>query len=784
MMHVRLSYLYPVFLLMLYLLPSGVHAQKPGTITIDGQITEKSSGEILAGATVYVTEISGGTISNTYGYYSLSLKPGLYHFRYSFIGYQSLDIIINLKSDSTINIRLQTSLKQLQEVEIRSQGESENITRPRMSIHELQMSKIEKIPSFMGETDLVKALVLLPGVKFVAEGSSGFSVRGGGSDQNLMLLDGATVYNSGHLMGFFSIFNSDAVTSVKLYKGDLPAAYGGRLSSLVEVRMKEGNRNTCHLRGGIGLITSRLMVEGPVKKEKSSFMISGRRTYADLFLKFSKDEKLNSNQLYFYDLNTKLNFNLNNNNHLFVSGYFGKDVFKNNFFMTNWGNTTGTIRWNHLFSNKLFANFSLVVNRFNYNLGLAETNPRSFVWQSALTDVSLRAHYDWYINPHNQLNFGFSVVHHDFFPGKITGTGQESVIDEYRLPNKTALEEAFYVENQRIISKIITLTYGLRLSIFSNIGPATLYHYNSNFEVSDSTVFKQKKIYHTYMALEPRLGSVFQISKSASIKLSYARNVQYLQKAQNSTGGNPLDIWFPANPNIKPQLADQIALGYYRNFKANTFETSLETYYKWIKNAIDFKDHADLLLNKFLDGELRIGKAWSYGVEFMIKKKQGIFTGWLSYTYSRSLRQIREINGGNPYPAPYDRPHDLSVVLNYSMSPGLSFGLSWVYMTGQAVTFPEGRFEYGGAIIPVYSSRNAYRLPDYHRLDISVNWILKQKKGKKFRQSFNFSIYNVYNRKNPWVVNFENDPSLPNTTYAEKTYLFGILPTITYNFQY
>ncbi len=761
-----------------------VLAQNPKRFTIDGQIRDKASGELLTGATLFVKELSTGTVSNAYGFYSLSLPAGRYHLQFSYIGYQNKLIFIDLKLDTTLNISLSTFQKQLNEVEIKATDKHDNIINPLMSVHKMQMSSIRKIPSFLGEVDLVKALQLLPGVKFVAEGSSGFSVRGGGSDQNLMLLDEATVYNAGHLMGFFSVFNSDAVKSVKLFKGDLPPAYGGRLSSLVDVRMKEGNTQSFHGRGGIGLISTRLMLEGPIQKDKSSFMISGRRTYADLFLKLSHDEKLRNNRLYFYDLNAKLNFFINKNNHVYLSGYFGKDVFKNDFFQMNWGNTTGTLRWNHLFSKKLFANTSFVVNRFNYNLGLAENNPRSFVWQSALTDLNLHSNFDWFLNPDNKLNFGFSIIYHDFFPGKIKGTGQESVINEYRLPDNFALESAIYFGNDQKITPQISLKYGFRISVLNNLGPATIFHYNTDYQVTDSTVYIKKRIFHTYWAFEPRTGIVFRISKNASIKASYARNVQYIQKAQNSTAGNPLDIWFQADPNIKPQTGDQTALGYYRNFNNNRFEISLEAYYKWIKHAIDFKDHADLLLNKYLAGELRTGKGYSYGFELMFKKTQGRLTGWLSYTYSRSMRQITGINSGKKYPAPYDRPQDLSLVLSFDINSQLSLGMTWIYLTGQPVTFPISRFKYGGSIIPVYSSRNAYRLPDYHRLDLSLNWKMKQKKGKKFGQSLNFSIYNVYNRKNPWVINFENDPDIPNATYAEKTYLFGILPTVTYNFHF
>ena len=773
-----------LLLAVIFLTSTGyLKAQKTGHFTISGQIKDQSSGELLPGATIFVQELGTGSVSNSYGFYSLTLPGGDYHLVYSFVGYQSQTTAITLSHDTLINREMIAVSSRLQEVEIKSESARENIRLPQMSVTKMSMKNIAEIPSFMGEVDLVKALQLLPGVKFVAEGSSGMSVRGGGPDQNLILLDEATVYNAGHLMGFFSVFNPDAVQSVKLYKGDMPAAYGGRLSSLVEVRMKEGNNKTFHGQGGIGLISSRIMIEGPILKDKASFMVSGRRTYADLFLKLSHNEKLRQNQLYFYDLNTKLNFSLNNNNHFYLSGYFGKDVFKNDFLEMDWGNATGTFRWNHIFNEKLFSNISLISSRFNYNLGLAEDNPRAFLWQSSLTDYALKDNFDWFINPDNKLNFGFSIIYHDFFPGKVTGTGEEAVIDEYRLPDNYALESALYVSNEQKIGKV-TLKYGLRLSIFNNLGPATIYHYDEQFKVTDSTVYDSKKIFNTWFGVEPRLGFVYRLNENSSVKASFARNYQYVQQAQNSTAGNPMDIWFPANPNIKPQVSDQLAAGYYHNFKEQMFSFSTELYYKWIHNAIDFKDHADLLLNKYLDGELRAGRGYSYGIELMLKKTAGKLTGWASYTWSRSLRKIPEINEGASYPSPYDRPNDFSLTLSYRVSSAVRLSMSWVYLTGQPVTFPVSRYQYSNTIVPVYSGRNSYRMADYHRLDLALIWDLPAKNSKKWHNQLNFSIYNAYNRKNPWVINFQNDPEVPNATYAEMTYLFGIVPTVTYNFKF
>ncbi len=760
-----------------------VHAQKKNRFTISGHIRDKSNGELLPGATLFIRELQTGTASNNYGFYSITLAGGTYHLICSYIGYHSLQRSITLEKDTMVNLELAPLTRQLQEVEIKSSSSPENLRLAQMSVNTMRLKNISRMPTFMGETDLVKALQLLPGVKFVAEGSSGMSVRGGSPDQNLILLDEATVYNAGHLMGFFSVFNPDAVQNVTLYKGDIPAAYGGRLSSLISVRMKEGNNKSFHGRGGIGLIASRLLFEGPIVKNKASFMVSGRRTYADLFLKLSHNEKLRKNRLYFYDLNTKINYSMNGNNHFFLSGYFGKDVFKNDFFGMDWGNATGTFRWNHIFNEKLFSNLSVIVSRFNYNLGLSEDNPRAFLWQSSLTDYTLKDHFDWFIHPNSKISFGFSVIYHDFYPGKIKGTGKEAVISEYHLPDNYALESALYLSQEQKAGKF-TLKYGIRFSIFNNMGPATIYHYDTAFHVTDSTVYPSKTVFHTYTGIEPRVGAVFRLNGSSSFKASYARNYQYVQQAQNSTAGNPMDIWFPANPNIKPQVADEIAAGFYHDFKKGNYSFSSEVYYKVIHHAVDFKDHADLLLNKYLDGEIRTGKGYGYGVELMLKKTAGLFTGWISYTWSRSMRVIQGINRGKVYPSPYDRPNDLTLTVSYRINPAWTVSLNWVYLTGQPVTFPVSRFSYSHTIVPVYSSRNSYRMADYHRLDLAAIWDIPHHKKKRCHSQLNFSIYNAYNRKNPWVINFRNDPEIPNTTYAEMTYLFGIIPTVTYNFRF
>jgi len=750
--------------------------------SLSGFIKDSETGENLPGATIYVKELKSGGASNLYGFYSISLKPNTYHIIFSFIGYRDKEIVVNLDSDKTINIELEPAIESLTEFEVTSEAINENIISTQMSVNKIDSKTIQAIPALMGEVDLIKAIQLLPGVKFAAEGSSGFSVRGGSPDQNLVLLDEATVYNAGHLMGFFSVFNNDAVKSVELYKGDLPAKYGGRLSSLVDVRMKEGNKKQFHGNGGIGLISSRLTLEGPIWKDRASFVVSGRRSYADLFLRLSSDPNINSNILYFYDLNAKVNIDINQNNRIFLSGYFGKDVFKSGAFAMDWGNTTGTARWNHIFNEKLFSNFTFVASSFGYKMGVDQNNT-GFEWRSQLSDYNLKGDFNWYANNNNTINFGFSTLYHDFFPGEIKGLG-DSFINEYGLPHNFSLENAIYISNTQKLGSLIQLKYGLRLSMFNNVGPNTVFDYDNNGQPIDSTIYSQGDFYNTYFGVEPRLGIVFQLNENSSVKASYARNYQYLQQAENSTAGSPLSIWFSSSPNVKPQFSDQIAAGYFRNFKQGMYEASVEVYYKDIKNAIDFRDHAELLLNKHIEGELLIGTGFGYGAEFLLRKNLGKLTGWISYTLSRTFNDIDGINNGEPYKAPYDRPHDISIVGNYNFTDQLSVGLTWVYLTGQPITFPVGRFVYGNTVVPFYSGRNDYRMPDYHRLDLSVTWREKHKPEKKWHSEFNVSFYNLYNRKNPWVINFQSDPNDPGVTYAEMTYLFGIIPSFTYNFKF
>ncbi len=765
---------------------SGGPDENPTRASVSGRLTDKRSGEALVGATVFVRELKTGAVSDVYGNYSLTMNAGKYTLIYSYVGYQTIEKTVDLTvtKDVRISLELEALLRNLKEVEITSEKNDKNVVKPEMSTFRMDIKTIQRIPALFGEVDVIKAIQMLPGVQSVGEGSSGFSVRGGASDQNLILLDEATVYNASHLMGFFSVFNNDAIKDVKLYKGDIPANYGGRLSSVLDVRMNEGNTKKIEVNGGIGLISSRLTVEGPILKDRCSFVISGRRTYADLFLPLSSNVSLHNDKLYFYDLNAKINYKINDNNQIFLSGYFGRDVFKNGFAQMQWGNETATLRWNHLFTRQLFSNFSFIYSNYLYNLSTPTGNTNSFDWTSYLRDLGSKGDFSYYLNTRNTIRFGFSEIYHMFSPGEAKGIGDQSVLKSVKVPNNYGFETGIYASNEQKFGDHFTAKYGLRLSMFQNTGPGTVYHYTASHTVIDSTVYKSGTLYNTYAGLEPRLGVLYDFNSRHSIKASYARTYQYLQLAQNSTVGTPLDVWFPASPNIKPQLADQVAIGYFRNFRHNTIETSVETYYKWMQHVVDFKDFAKLLLNDTLEGQVRTGKAYSYGVEFLVRLNETKFNGWVSYTWSRTFRQIQEINNGNPYPAPYDKPHNISVVINYVISKRWAISANWVYATGAPVTFPIGRIEIGNKISVIYSDRNQYRYQDYHRLDVAVTLYSKEKADRKFNWDLNFSVYNVYDRHNTWSINFTQDNINPNTTYAEKVYLFGIIPSVTFNFHF
>ncbi len=767
------------------LISYNANAQK--RYTISGYVTDEL-GEELIGANIILVGQSRGTISNTYGFYSITLPGNKYKLEYSFLGYQTQMIDVNLNENKHINISMLESTEEIESVEIVAEGRDVNIREVEMSTNTLQVKTIQQLPQLLGETDIIKTIQLLPGVLQSSEASGGFHVRGGSVDQNLILLDNAHVYNASHAVGFLSVFNADAIKDLKLYKGGIPAEFGGRLSSILDIHMKEGNKQEYHGAGGVGTITSRLTVEGPIYKNKASFIISGRRTYADLFLPFARDTMAKESKLFFYDLNAKLNWSINEKNRVFISGYFGRDVFKlSDLIAMDYGNSTFTGRWNHVFNNRLFLNSSTIYSTYLYDMGLTE-GVTNFNWITYIHDLNQQFDFTFYVNPENTVKFGVQFIKHNFSPGSIDGQFDDSTKFDYRIPNARSLEYGIYASNEHEITPKLTIQYGLRYSFFQNVGDGqSMVFDRSNpkeYLVTDTLYYDKWEIFNTFnRGIEPRIALRFTLNTVSSVKASYNRMYQYIHLASNSTASLPLDFWFPSSPNIKPQRADQVAAGYFRNFKNNIFETSVEIFYKWNKNSIDFRDHAQLLLNDAYEGELRIGRAWSYGAEFLIRKQEGKLTGWISYTYARTFKKIPEINDGKTYQASYDKPHDFAIVVAYDLNERLNISGNWIFTSAPPRTMPTSRFEYGGTIGPVYSDRNTIRIYPYHRLDIAVNYRLNKRK-RRFDHYINLSIYNVYLRKNPVQISFRQDHEDPNVTNAYMLYLYRIVPSLTYNFKF
>jgi hypothetical protein len=752
--------------------------------TLSGYVTD-NLGETLIGANIFLIGQSKGTVSNTYGFYSLTLPAGHYKVEFSFVGYQSQVNDVNLKENKQLNISLSEASEELETVNVYAEGKDVNVRDVEMSTNTLQMKTIQKLPMLLGETDIIKTIQLLPGVMQANEASGGFHVRGGAIDQNLILLDNATVYNASHMVGFLSVFNSDAIKDLKLYKGGIPAEFGGRLASVLDIHMKEGNEEEFHGAGGIGTITSRLTLEGPIVKNKMSFMISGRRTYADLFLPFAKDSLAKQSKLFFYDLNAKINYTINENNRVFLSGYFGRDVLKlGDLISMDFGNFTITGRWNHVFNNRLFLNTSSIYSNYLYDMGLTE-GVSQFDWITYIHDLNQQLDFTFYPNPENTIKFGAQVILHDFSPGRINGQMDENSTFDYSIPNTHSLESALYLSNEQDITPRFTLQYGLRYSFFQNIGEGQSLVFDrtnpTEYVVIDTLRYKKNEVFNSFWnGLEPRLSLRFKLDERSSVKASYNRMYQYVQLASNSTASLPLDYWFPSSPNIKPQIADQVAAGYFRNFKDNAYETSVEVFYKRMQHTVDFRDHANLLLNDAYEGEIRSGSGWAYGAEFLIRKQEGKLTGWISYTYSRTFKKIPEINQGKTYQASYDKPHNFAFVVSYDLNERLNLSGNWIYISPQPRTMPTSRFEYGSAIAPVYSDRNTIRIFPYHRLDLAVNYRLNKKK-RRFESYINFSVYNVYMRKNPIMITFQQDYDNPSITRAYMIYLYRIVPSLTYN---
>ncbi|HLW39428.1 MAG TPA: TonB-dependent receptor, partial [Brumimicrobium sp.] len=685
--------------------------------------------------------------------------------------------------DTTINIEMFVSaeVQELEEVQVTSTRSNSNITSTQMEITRLDPKSIQTIPVLFGEQDVLKTLQLTPGIKNGGEGSTGFFVRGGGADQNLILLDESIVYNASHLLGFFSVFNSDAIRDVALFKSGIPAEYGGRASSVLDVRMKEGNNKKFEASGGIGLISSRLTVEGPIVKDKGSFIVSGRRSYADLFLKLSKEEDLKTTKLFFYDLNAKANYKFGEKDRIYISGYFGRDKFSlGNEFGFDWGNAAATIRWNHLISDKFFMNTSFIYSDFDYKFSVGSSED-GFGIKSGIRDFNIKQDYNYYLNNNNSLKFGVNAIHHNFQPG-ILETGSESDFNLKDLENRNALEIGVYVQNEQKIGNRLSLMYGIRYSGFNYMGSGTAYTFDEQGKVIEERSYGSWEKIKYYQGFEPRFSASFIINESNSIKGGYNRIFQYIHQLSNTTASSPTDVWVPTSNNVKPQIGDQVALGYYRNFKNDDFQLSVETYYKWLQNQIDYKPNASLIVNEQIESELVYGKGRAYGVEIQLKKTKGKFTGWVNYTLSRALRSFADIDNGREFSARQDRIHDVNLVLTYQLNPKIVLSTSFVYFTGDAVSFPSAIYTIEGQKVPYYGQRNGNRLPDYHRLDLGLTWYLKER--KHFTHNLSFSIYNVYNRENAFSVRFTDDFEGNDTgqIQAVQTALFKLIPSITYNF--
>ncbi len=780
---------YLPFFLILFSIQSLSAQQK---YTLSGHIKDAETGEDLTGVNIYVKDqAKKGTTSNYYGFYSLKLAKDSYTIVFDFLGYESQEIFIDLLTNIKKDIRLKPAQESLNEVVITKKTKKRKVQSTAMGTHKISVKAVENLPVLLGEKDILKVIQLLPGVKPAGEGQAGFYVRGGNIDENLILLDQAPVYNASHLMGFFSVFNSDALRNAQLYKGHIPARFGSRLSSVMEIKMKEGNDQKFHAQGGIGLISSRLTLEGPIQKDKSSFMISGRRTYADIIAKaVSSDEDVDNMKLYFYDVNLKSNYSFNSNNRIFFSAYLGRDVFgfddDNQNATFSWGNATTSLRFNHVFNSRLFSNSTLIYSDYNYLINLKETgdNASFFKLGAGIRDISIKNNFNFYVNDKNKMNFGFDISHHRLRPSIF----ESSEIDETErqnlaLEDRLALESALYVSNEQKITSKINLYYGLRFTNFLQLGPGTFTKYDKDGNVIGNHTYKSSEIIKSFNGLAPRISMSYLLDKNSSIKASFAKTYQFLHLMSNGSSSNPTDVWMPSGLNIPAQTSYQESIGYFKNLKDGLWEFSAEAYYKNINNVVDYKTGTTITLNPDVEKDLLYGKGKAYGLELLMRKKQGKFTGWISYTLSRSLKKFDAINHGKWYSAKQDRIHDISMVANYKLSPRTQVSGVWVYYTGNAVTFPAGFYQIDGQEYPYYTERNGGRMPNYHRLDFSFT--LYNKPSKKFRSNWNLSVYNAYSQANPYIIYFKKEyVNGSEKLKAKQITIFKWIPSISYNFKF
>ena len=785
-----------ITLLFLFLVTFFSYSQEK--FTLSGTITDARTKETLIGVNLFILETKSRMTTNEYGFYSVTLPTGEYTISVSYVGHQSIEERISLNQNIKKNFLISESSQMLDEVIIVDNKKRIDIRKPEMSVNKLTIQEIKEMPVIFGEVDIIKSILTLPGVTNAGEGQSGFNVRGGGADQNLVLLDEATIYNSSHLFGLFSVFNPDAIKDLKLYKGGIPARYGGRLSSILDIYQKDGNKNEFHMNGGIGLISSRILAEGPIVKGKASFVVAGRASYAHLFLKLTN----NPNSAYFYDLNTKLSYSLNDKNSIYLSGYFGRDVFQlSDSFINTYGNAVVNFRWNHLFSDKLFTNLSVIYSDYYYGLQL---DIIGFNWDSGIKNYNIKYDFKHYLTDKLKLTYGFQSNYYDFDPGKITPTRTDSGINADQLDKKYALENALYIDAEHQISEKIALSYGLRASSFLRLGQQTLNTYannqpvtfNSDFLIYESaepigtvTYGKNQTIAH-FENLEPRFSISYTINENQSIKGSYNRMSQYLHLISNTQSPTPLDVWAPSDQYLKPQLLDQVALGYFQNLKDDTYSLEVETFFKKIKDRVDYIDGANLIANEAVERVVLNGRARAYGLEVLFRKNSGRFKGWLSYTLSRTEQKVEGrttvetgINNGDWYKTGFDKTNNLAVVANYKWNEKWRFGANLTYQTGQPVTYPDGQYVYEGITVPNFSSRNDNNLPSYHRIDISATLTPTRNKGRKWQAEWVFGIYNIYNRQNAASITFRQNQET-GSNEALRLSIFGIVPSATYNIKF
>ncbi len=779
----------------------GTVAFPQGKFTINGYVRDASNGEALIGATVYVKEKSTGVVTNVYGFYSITLNAGTYSINYSYVGFNSSSREFALNRNMESNVELVPELEQLEEIVIEGDLEQANVENLEMSTNKLDIRTILNVPTFLGEADVFRSILLLPGVSTVGEGASGFNVRGGSVGQNLVLLDEAPVYNSSHLFGFFSVFNPDAVKDTKLYKGAIPSRYGGRLASILDVRMKEGNSKQLEGNGGIGSLFSRLAVEGPIVKDKSSFIVAGRRSYVDVLARPFVPLLEDGGKLYFYDLTLKANYSLNRKNKLYASGYFGRDVFffdKQQGF--SWGNTTGTLRWNHLYNERLFSNVTFVYSNYDYSLQFGENSRDKFNWDSSISNFMLRPQFTYFIDGNNELDFGAESIFYTFEPANAIGVSNGAAID-VSLDRKYNLENAFYVGNRQKWTEALSVEYGLRFSHFQSFGPGKVYQYNDTVAgvrrtPISVTEFSSGETIVNYSNWEPRASFRVKVGSKSSLKGSYNRMAQYLHLISNTTASNPLDVWTPSSDEIKPEIADQFTLGYFLDIGTKKkYEISWEVYHRSAKNQVDYIDGADLLINRFLEGDLLTGKGRAYGLETYVQKKTGRLTGWISYTLGRTESKVNGISNGNWYPTRFDQTHNLKVAGFYNLNERWSMSSDFILVSGAPTTFPTSRFIIQDLLIPYNAndSRNNVRLPTYHRMDVSFRLNgkkMRRGKERKLEDYWVFSVYNLYGRKNPFSIYFSQrdqrvtQGALIDSKAVQLSIVGSLVPAISYNFKF